>query len=285
MNETNNLVYFLNSIKDLLPFEDEQDFINKIKENKDFRIKVQKLVYLSKYFGWKNSYIFTLNVNGPYSINLADNYNNKNLLNIHSIEIPTLNIDAFINFIKDKPIDFLEVVATILYVFKNKKASFNKENSISALNELKPHINDEIKVKAYDEIIKLDLINKITNKYSLGEINTLKTSLKLKINKIQDQVEPLETCRNNTLILGSLEYMNVVMRIEQIEIDYKKDLMEFIDYYVNKLESILLSLNSLLTVDLTLFEDLFDQFQDYVSNELKIIPRVDDENFDYADYY
>ena len=75
------------------------------------------------------------------------------------------------------------------------------------------------------------------------------------------------------------------MRIEQIEIDYKKDLMEFIDYYVNKLESILLSLNSLLTVDLTLFKDLFDQFQDYVSNELKIIPRVDDENFDYADYY
>ena len=285
MSETNNLVYFLNSIKDLLPFEDEQDFNNKIKESKDFRIKVQKFVYLSKYFGWENPYIFTLNVNGPYSINLADNYNDKNLLNVHSIEIPTLNVNDFINFIKDKTIDFLEVVNTILYVFKNKKDSFNRENCISALNELKPHINDEIKVKAYDEIIKLDLINKITNKYSLEEINTLKTSLKLKINKIQNQVEPLEICRNHTLILGSLEYINIVMTIERIEIDYKKDLMEFINYYVNKLESILLNLNSLLSVDLTLFEDLFDQFQDYVSKELEIIPRVDDEDFNYADYY
>ena len=266
MNETNNLVYFLNSIKDLLPFEDEQDFINKIKENKDFRIKV-------------------LNINGPYSINLADNYNDENLLNVHSIEIPTLNVNAFIKFTKDKSIDFLEVVTTLLYVFKNRKDSFNKDNCISALNELKPHINNEIKFKAYDEIIKLDLINQITNKYSLEDINILKTSLKLKINKIQEQVEPLEICRNHTLILGSLEYMRIVMKIEHIDIAYKKDLMEFINYYANKLESTLLSLNNLLNVDLTLFEDLFDQFQNYVSKELKIIPRVDDDNFDYANYY
>lgn len=36
--------------------------------------------------------------------------------------------------------------------------------------------------------------------YSTEEINTLKTSLKLKINKIQERIEPLEICRNHTLI-------------------------------------------------------------------------------------
>ena len=121
--------------------------------------------------------------------------------------------------------------------------------------------------------------------YSTEEINTLKTSLKLKINKIQERIEPLEICRNHTLILGSLEYIRIVMKIEKIKISNKKDLYEFINYYVNNLESISSCLNNLSTVDLTLFEDLFNQFQDYVSRELGIIPRVDDVNFDYANYY
>ncbi len=56
MSETNNLVYFLNSMKDILPFKDEKDFKEK-NTDKDFRIKVQKLVYLSKYFGWNNLYL------------------------------------------------------------------------------------------------------------------------------------------------------------------------------------------------------------------------------------
>ena len=58
MNELNNLTCFLNSIKETLPFDDENDFTKKIKESKEFRIKIQKLVYLSKYFGWNNSYHF-----------------------------------------------------------------------------------------------------------------------------------------------------------------------------------------------------------------------------------
>ena len=75
------------------------------------------------------------------------------------------------------------------------------------------------------------------------------------------------------------------MKIEKIKISNKKDLYESINYYVNNLDSISSGLNNLSTLDLTLFEDLFNQFQDYVSRELGIIPRVDDVNFDYANYY
>ena len=60
MSETNNLVYFLNSTKDILGFTDENDFKRKVKEDNDFKVKVQKLVYLSKFFGWNNPYIFTM---------------------------------------------------------------------------------------------------------------------------------------------------------------------------------------------------------------------------------
>lgn len=87
MDERSNFVYFLNSIKKILPFDDEDDFFKKINENKDFRIKVQKLVYLSKFFGWDNKYIFTLNAHGPYSINLAENYNDDNLFNENAVEL------------------------------------------------------------------------------------------------------------------------------------------------------------------------------------------------------
>ena len=79
MNDINNLVYFLNSIKNALPFEDENDFRKKINENREFRIKVQKLVYLSKFFGWNNPYIFTLAQRGPYSVELKHFYTMDNL--------------------------------------------------------------------------------------------------------------------------------------------------------------------------------------------------------------
>lgn len=72
MNEIRNLGYFLNSIKTTLPFEDTEDFKKKIDESKEFRIKVQKLVYLSKFFRWDNSYHFNFHENVPYSCQLSE---------------------------------------------------------------------------------------------------------------------------------------------------------------------------------------------------------------------
>lgn len=285
MNEISNFVYFLNSIKKILPFDDEDDFIKQINENKNFRIKVQKLVYLSKFFGWDNQYIFTLNVHGPYSFNLAENYNDNNLFNENAVEITDFSQDSFIDFVKEKSNDFLEATSTILYVFKNKKDSFTKKNCISLLNDLKPNISDEIKINAYDEIKKLNLLSGFNNLISAREANTIKSKLNKSIIKIQGIVEPLEICRNHTLILGSLEYMVVVMKIEHLEYCYKKDLLQFIGLYVSKAEDIMDNLENFINLDLTILEELFNQFQDYVSVELNIIPRVDDDDFNYAEYY
>lgn len=285
MNETNNLVYFLNSIKNLLPFDDENDFFKKIKENKDFRIKVQKFVYVSKFFGWENSYIFTLNMHGPYSINLAENYNNEHLFEENSNEILSFDLKNFMDFVIDKSNDFLEAVSTLLYVFKNIKNSFNMNNCIDLLNDLKPHIAADVKLNAYEAIEKFMLMDKINTSVSVNEINSKKLILHKEIHEIQETVEPFEICRNHTLILGSLEYMNVIMKIEDIGLIYKKDLLDFISFYVSRIKSILRGFEDFINLDLSIVEELFEQFQDYVSIELNIIPRVDDDNFNFAEYY
>ena len=74
MDRKQNLKSFLYQIKDTLPFEDAKDFQEKIINEKEFRIKIQKLAYLSKFFGWDNDYQFNFHKHGPYSCQLSDDY-------------------------------------------------------------------------------------------------------------------------------------------------------------------------------------------------------------------
>ena len=60
MSKKEELLYFLNSLKEPLSFKNPEDLKNKIETNKEFRIKIQKLVYISKLFGWENNYHFNL---------------------------------------------------------------------------------------------------------------------------------------------------------------------------------------------------------------------------------
>ena len=106
-------------MKEILKFENPKDFQKKINESKEFRIRIQKLVYLSKFFGWENSYIFTLNERGPYSINLADNYYDNKLFNENAIEIHNFKIEEFFEFIEEKSNEFLEASSTLIYPIKN----------------------------------------------------------------------------------------------------------------------------------------------------------------------
>ena len=116
MSKINNLVYFLNSMKDTLPFKDEKDFKEKINKNKDFRIRVQKLVYLSKYFGWTNAYHFNFHSNGPYSASLSKDYTHIDLNQKNNEEIPNLNIDKLKSFIKNQNNTLLEAESTFFII-------------------------------------------------------------------------------------------------------------------------------------------------------------------------
>jgi hypothetical protein len=155
------------------------------------------------------------------------------------------------------------------------------------LNELKPDIPLKIKLDAFDNIKKFNILFNIEKVFSTYETIEYKNRLKRKIQEIQKEVDTLKVCRNQTLILGSLEYMQVIIKQEHLKPSYKRDLLKFIDFYIKQIElNLKLQLNEKIdALDLNLIEKLFNQFQDYVNQELNIISRVDDEEFNYANFY
>ena len=112
---------------------------------------------------------------------------------------------------------------------------------------------------------------------SVNEVDALKIKLNKSINKIQDLVEPLETCRNHTLILGSLEYMAVVMKVEQLELCYKKDLLQFISLYVSKVESILSDFENFIDIDLLIVDKTTNKVLRQVSVPSNLLVEVNDK--------
>ena len=52
MSTIGHFVYFINYVKDSLSFRDAEDFTEKIRNDFDFRLKVQKFVYIAKYSCW-----------------------------------------------------------------------------------------------------------------------------------------------------------------------------------------------------------------------------------------
>ena len=81
--------------------------------------------------------------------------------------------------------------------------------------------------------------------------------------------------------------MRIVLETENLEKASKKELLEFISYYITQIEDILEIADNdekFTTMNLTILEKLFDSFQDYAKKH-RIILRVDDEEFDSADFY
>ena len=190
------LAFFLNLFKEELRFEDADDFNNKIRLDFNFRFKIQKFVFLAKYFGWNNSYVFNLHHNG-----LTE-----------------------------------------------------KQNQIQTkfLNDFKSALNNKI-------------------------INDIKL------------FEDFEINYNRVFVLGSLDYLRIVLREENLNIYLKKELFDLISKYIDDVDNIycLCDRNGELfeNMNLSSLEDFFDRIQDYISQEMDIIPRLDDDDFDESLFY
>lgn len=290
MNEINNLAYFLDSVKEAIPFTDKKDFEKKISQSKEFRVRIQKLVYLSKFFGWDNTFIFTLHQHGPYSVNLAIAYNENNFFNEKPEIIKDLDLETFLKFIYAKNIEFLETSSTLIYYFKDKIEMFDEKNSIKILKKLKPHLSENIIVNAYAEITKFNILTNFKNAtdkhLTLNKLELQKNKLNKDLVELIDITESNEMSRNRVILSGSLEYMRVVLRIENLENIAKKDLLDFIRVYLTAVEEIINKNDGHLEdKNIEMPEKLFNQFENYVSKELDIIPKMDEEQFHYANYY
>ncbi len=284
MSEINDLAYFLNSIKDTLPCNNEKELEEKINHDKDFRIKVQKLVYLSKLFGWDNTYHFNFHKRGPYSIELSDDYRN----------IPTLKkdndfnfkLDSFKEFIENGDTEYLEALSTIIY-YCNKIKPIEIDNEIIAvLTYLKPNISKKVIESALKKINNFNLLNKL-EVYDSKKTITDEIVLD-KIKGLQDIFENFEECSNKTLILGSLDYLKIALKKEKLNVNEKTRFLCAIYSYVDEIEhyyfrNYKLS-KSFSNYDLSAIDESFIKLQQFIS-DLNVIPRLYDEDIDLNVFY
>ena len=153
-----------------------QNFIIILKKNIDFcfdikkfedRIKLQKYVFIAKFFGLKHSYKYNMYIRGPYSSNLADDYYEleKNE-NDPVSDYLDLNIEDFSSLVKDKEVEWLESATTMLSLYSNYKSNYKSllgntdfEKLINDVCEIKHMIPENLITQVYNELENYDLLN------------------------------------------------------------------------------------------------------------------------------
>ena len=289
MNNKNYLVYFLNSMKDELGFEDPEDFKSKVESNLNFKIRIQKFVFLAKYYGWNNSYSYNLYRHGPYSPVLTDDYYSNDLFEYTPFEIHDLDFNSLKNFIMDKSIDYLESATTIL-LYKQFLGNISLDTAIEKLGDIKPHISSEIVRKSYHDVKDFELTQKpVSRKVRRVVLKDVKNNLNNKIIKNINLFENFEINYNRVFILGSLDYLRIVLREEKLNNYMKNDLFNLISQYIQDVEKIYSSCNEdndvFENMNLSDLEEFFDRLQNYISHDLEVLPRLDDDDFDESLFY
>jgi uncharacterized protein YwgA len=279
MTQISELAYFLNSIKDTLPFEDEKDFRKKIDESKDFRIRVQKLVYLSKYFGWNNNYQFNFHKNGPYSCELKEDCKRVSENLNPSSTMMNLKINLLKDFIQNTPNDFLEVESIILYyINKVNPENINQNNVLDTLTCLKPHINKTVILESYKRIIEYDLIGHEPPNDDVSATLSKQTVLD-KLDGLMGIFENYEVCSNQMLFLGSIDYFRLALERENLEGPQREELMNAAFDYAEHIENYYFTSQMISEnfpyYDLTPIEEEFDILQDDIS-DMGVLPRLYD---------
>lgn len=272
-----------------LGFEDFKDFEHKVESSLNFKIMVQKLVFLAEYFGWNNSYSYNLYIHGPYSSNLADDYYSNNLFNYSSLKIQDFDSKSMKQFIKDKSLDYLESASTILF-YKKLNENISLDFAIKKLAEIKPHISSKIVEESYHDVEGFKLTNKsLNNIIQVNALNDFKNNLKGKIIKNIRLFENFEINYNRIFILGSLDYLRIVLREEELNNFMKNDLFNLISKYLADVENIYSHCNEdndvFNNMNLKNLEEFFDRIQNYISRDLNVLPRLDDDDFDESLFY
>jgi len=137
------------SLGNFLAFLDSNTLVdlNKITDDGDEgfsnRLKTQKYVYLAKYFGLDFGYNYGMHLHGPYSRSLTGDYyrlgssasNNSDTLD------PTFDSEKFLDTLKDKDENWLEIASTILH----KKDTVDEDSLLEYVSWIKcEHTGDFI---------------------------------------------------------------------------------------------------------------------------------------------
>ena len=137
-------------------------------EKFEHRLMLQKYVFISKFFGFNHSYLYSIYLRGPYSPALADDY--YKLADFYSSydedytkELGGLNTETFLKVIEGKDGKWLEIAATILSVYDTYRQKFMgaelRERIISTSCDIKSATEGEKIHHVFDELKRVELID------------------------------------------------------------------------------------------------------------------------------
>jgi uncharacterized protein YwgA len=136
-----NLAGFIKTIEDtkLLDF----NILGENDENFNNRLKIQRFVYLARYFGMDMKYDYNMYLRGPYSQQLAWDYyslaeNREKYENAKNLPIP----DRFLKVIGDKDIEWLEIASTLISLnesFKDRESLSNRTANMKRISRQTIH--------------------------------------------------------------------------------------------------------------------------------------------------
>ena len=150
---------FINMLNDKIGFSFDID-------NFDHGLKLQKYVFLAKYFEFKHNYHYNLYIRGPYSSDLADDYYDifhDKLSSDNSLEMS----NEFFDLVKDKNIDWLESATTMLSLYDDYTHEYSQHNDeddkrislVIDTKKIKSHIDTDIIKNVYDNLRCFQLLN------------------------------------------------------------------------------------------------------------------------------
>lgn len=128
--------------------------LNKIAEDSDEgfsnRLKTQKYVYLAKYFGLDFKYNYGMHLHGPYSRRLTGDY--YQLGSSAADSTGTLdsifNSERFLEVLKDKDENWLEIAATILH----KRGTVEEDSLLEYVSWIKCEHTGEFIDRVYSDL-------------------------------------------------------------------------------------------------------------------------------------
>lgn len=131
-------------------------------ENLEDKIKLQKFVYISDFFGFDHDYRYNKYIWGPYSPKLADDYYSMDESDIpedYSSVLDSFDYKGFLGFVGGKDARELELTATVLSVWKDYRHKFEGEELANKVIDTSADIKSKAS-KDTIEIITLDLDQK-----------------------------------------------------------------------------------------------------------------------------
>lgn len=131
------------------------------------RLRLQKYVYLAKFFDIDLGYKYNLYLRGPYSPTLAEDY--YNLTEMDKVVGAISNFDKFADLVSGKDHKWLEIASTILFVWENnmRKAWSGRDDLmafvINRTSDIKSHAGRPFVERVFRELEKAGLLKLVSN--------------------------------------------------------------------------------------------------------------------------